>query len=186
MKKALITGLTIIQLLLSFAILSSCSREKDGIEPGDNVYGFILGEKKGDLFSRAKGQIKITRLKKNKRSDDPRSDMWIASGALRSSNGVENIRLTFFEDRLMEVIVYFKDTSVKKLNQLKKKLEDTYNTTPKSPDGTTETVYKTYRFETSGTSTTLRRITKIGKTELYIQYLHKKLHRKFLASVRKD
>jgi len=186
MKKIHIAGIIIISFILSITIFSSCSREKNKGELGDNVYGFILGEKKGELFSRAEGQIKITKLKKNKRSDDPRSDMWIASGALSNSSGVENVRLTFFEDRLMEVIVYFKDKSVTKLHQLKRKLEDTYRSTPKSPDGTKETVFKTYRFETPGTSITLRRITKIGETELYIQYLHKKLHRKFLANVRKD
>ncbi|RKZ05782.1 hypothetical protein DRQ05_05850 [bacterium] len=144
------------------------------------VYGYVLGESKDKLFKRAEGLVLISKFKKDKRSTDPRSDMWYCSGALDNTRGIDHVRLTFFDDHLMEVIVYFKDTSVLKMKALKQQIEDEYGVRGVAPDGTVETAYKTYRFNTPDMSITLRRITKFEGTELYIQFLHNDLHHLFL------
>ncbi len=182
-KATKVPTLLICTVLAVSVLLSSCSGKKEkttNVKKGDKVYGFILGEKKSELFKRAGDRITFKKVKRGKRTDDPRDDVWTASGALEYPMGVDHVRLTFLDDHLMEVIVYFKDTSVSRMRALRRMLQNIYGSKGVSPDGTVETVYKTYRFETPDMSITLRRITKIGSTELYIQFLHKELHRLFI------
>ena len=186
------TSRSLIFFLAAMIFLSatdqSGSRKEDkatDIKKGDKVYGFVLGEKKSELFKRAGSRVSFKKVKRSRRTDDPRDDVWIASTSLEYPMGVDHVRLAFLDDYLMEVIVYFKDTSVSRMLSLRKMLKNIYGSSGKSPDGTRETVYKTYRFETPGMSVTLRRITKIGSTELYIQFLHKELHRLMLKRAKK-
>jgi len=180
--------LVLIALTVLFAATSptsfySCSNKPKRlkhVKKLEKVYGFILGERKEKLFKRAEGLVLISKVKKQKVSADPRSDMWYCSGPLDNTMGIDHVRLTFFDDYLIEVIVYFENTSVTKMRALKRQLEDEYGVKGIAPDGTVETAYKTYRFNTSDISITLRRITKLDGTELYIQFLHGGLHHRFL------
>ncbi len=84
-------------------------------------------------------------------------------------------RLTFFEDRLMEVVFYYKRNTFSQQETLRKEITERYGREPASPDGTIEMAYKTYWYNLDEMSITIRRITKKPKTELYVQYQHKEL-----------
>ena len=164
-----------IALLAIALLLASCS-EKGGDEDlklSDPVYGFYLGETRTELFKRARGKIEWEKIK-NPRGDF-RGDLYNFSGVLIDTPEVSHARLAFLDGYLMEVIVYFRDTSVSRMRMIKRHLEKFYEMKPTSPDGTREKVYKTYRFYAPGTSITLRRFTKLDETELFIQFLHKEL-----------
>jgi len=105
--------------------------------------------------------------------------MLAVAGVPDLSGEIERARLAFFEDRLMEVILYYRHTNVMKMMNLKEQLEERYGTEATSPDGTVEMAYKTYWIKGPGMTVTLRRITKKPAEELYVQYLHDELHERF-------
>ncbi len=107
---------------------------------------------------------------------EQRGKILTMKGALSGSRDIEMSRLTFFEDRLMEVVFYYKRTSFSNLETLRGEITQRYLVDPTSPDGTTEMAYKTYWFNIDDKmSITIRRITKNPNTELYVQYQHKEL-----------
>jgi len=182
--RALLVSVSVVlitaMLSVSFYSCSSKQKKLEHVKKLEKVYGFIPGEGKYELFKRAKGLVIISKVKKKRVSTDPRNDVWYCSGTLDNTLGIDHVRLTFFDDYLMEIIVYFEDTSVTKMRALKKQLEDEYGIKGIAPDGTVETAYKTYRLNTPDISITLRRITKFEGKELFIQYLHNDLHHMFL------
>jgi hypothetical protein len=175
---------TCVFLIVLVTLMLSCTGQESGedLRLEGTVYGFVLGERKSELFGRAKGMVEWERI------DTPRGDyrgeLYRFSGTLIDSPEISHTRLAFFEDRLMEVIVYFKDTSVSRLRAVKQRLEDYYGAKAVSPGGTRETVYKTYRFYAPGISVTLRRFTKLTETELFIQFLHEELNGRLLERKR--
>jgi hypothetical protein len=160
----------------------SCGRRGDGryTKLNDDIYGLYLGETKADVFGRARGVAEITAAPEPPRGTIRRGELYILSGPLEPYMGIDHIRLSFFENRLWEIVVYFKDTSADELLWLKTKLEGQYDTQAVSPDGTTETAFKTYRLSAPGMSITLRRIVKREGFEVYVQYIHSELHKAFL------
>ena len=101
--------------------------------------------------------------------------MIAVTGTPSGSREIEMSRLTFFDDRLMEIVLYYKRNTYSQLETLREQLVEKYGVEPTSPDGTTEMAYKTYWFSLPEMSITIRRITKKPKTELYVQYQHKEL-----------
>ncbi len=181
--------LIIFPLILAayLVCLPSCSRTDENGEQmklDHAVFGFYPGETKKELFKRARGTATWEKLPGSKR--DYRGELWKFSAPLDGSAGIDYIRLAFLDGRLLEIIVYFTETSASKLEALKGDLESQYQTKVVAPDGTEETTYKTYRLSGPGISITLRRITKLTETELYIQYLHDELHRRLIARQKKD
>jgi hypothetical protein len=166
--------------VLSPLLAGSCADKKGLDKPAlrEHVYGFFLGQAKQVVFDRAAGISTIT-----KAPDPPlgyRGELWNFSRPLEASEEVSRVRCAFLDDRLLEVIVYFRDTSRENLDALKVKLEGRYQAHAIAEDGTREMAQKTYRLNGPGMSITLRRITKKDETELYIQYLHDELHRKLI------
>ncbi len=164
--------------LLCIAILSaaSCSKKDEGadLRLPEAVYGFYLGETKEEVFERAGTSIRVTRA-----PDPPlgyRGELYDLSSTIEPRREVERVRCAFLDGRLMEVIVYFRDTSLTNLDWLKMWLEGTYNQTFSVEDPSREMAQKTLRFSVPGMSVTLRRITKRHLTELYAQFLHEELH----------
>ena len=158
--------------MLCVALLAavSCSKGDEGAElrlTGD-VYGFYLGEAKADVFSRAGRSVRIARA-----PDPPlgyRGELYTLSATLDSSVGVDHVRCAFLDGRLLEIIVYFRDTSRANLARLKEELEAIYGRTFQAEDPSREMVQKTYRFSLPDMSVTLRRITKesgVNTKELY-------------------
>jgi len=94
------------------------------------------------------------------------------------------VRCAFFDDRLMEVIVYFRNTDLMNLDWLRMQIEGRYQTNAVAEDGKFEMAQKTYRLVGPGMSITIRRITKKDTTELYIQYLHDELHKRLIEKNR--
>ena len=101
--------------------------------------------------------------------------MIAVTGTPSGSREIEMSRLTFFEDRLMEVVFYYRRNTFSQLETLRDQLVEKYGVEPTSPDGEAEMAYKTYWFNLDGMSITIRRITKKPKTELYMQYQHREL-----------
>jgi hypothetical protein len=171
-------------MLLSVLPASSCSNRGNGdtLVLREDVYGFYLGQSKDAVFKRAKNIARIT-----KAPEPPlgyRGDLWDFSAPLERHPDVLRVRCAFYENRLMEVVVYFRRTSVVELNWLRTQLEGRYGTRAVAEDGTLEMAQKTYRLSGPGMSITLRRITKKDTTELYIQYLHSELHRRLIEKNR--
>ncbi len=160
-------------LFTAFVLLgASCSREGRIAVLEDSVYGFHLGEKKEDLLERINTAVTWTEIE-----DDPagcRGEMYELSAAADGSRGIDRVRITFLRGRLMELVVYMKQTNVTQLYNLKTKLESRYGVQASSPGGDTEMAYKTWWIKAPGMSVTLRRITKKPETELYIQYIHER------------
>ncbi len=174
----ILARLTAVIFLLASA---SCSGTGDGGEDlklDDELYGFFLGERKSDIFERARNRVEWKQIPNPRR--ECRGDLYILPGTLDGSPDVEKVRLAFLDGYLTEIIVYFKDTGVSRLERLKKELERRYGARATFPDGTVETAYKTYRIPGPGMSVTVRRITKKPTTELYVQYLHDELHRRLI------
>jgi hypothetical protein len=175
-------------ILIAYLLcLPSCSRTDENGEQtklDHAVFGFYPGETKRELFKRARGTATWEKLPGSKR--DYRGELWKFSGPLDGSAGIDHVRLAFLDGRLLEIIVYFTETSASKLEVLKGDLESQYQTQAATPDGTKETTYKTYRLPGPGISITLRRITKLTETELYIQYLHDELHRRLIARKKEE
>ena len=167
---------------LPLVLGGSCSRRSDVkvAKLSENICGLYLGETKGDLFKRARGVAEITIAPDLPRGQASRGELYNLSAPLEPYPGIDHLRLAFFNSRLWEIVVYFKDTGVSNLEWLKIKLEGQYQTRAIAPDGTIEQAYKTYRLAGPGMSITLRRITKKESTELYIQYIHDELHKELM------
>jgi hypothetical protein len=171
------SGYTLLLLVPLVALSVSCAEKEpqgEGEALGNAVYGFYLGETKQDLFGRAIGKVSWRELEGNRW--DYRGELYRFDAPLDGTEGIYYLRLGFLDNRLMEVIAYYSDTSRWKLSKLKKELEERYGGTMVAPDGTVEMAYKTYRLSGPGRSITLRRITKHTGIELYVQYLHDELH----------
>jgi hypothetical protein len=167
-------------IFLSLPLACSCSKKpkNDGLVLREDIYGFFLGQSRDAVFKRAKNIARIT-----KAPEPPlgyRGDLWNFSTPLDPHPEVQRVRCAFFNDRLMEVIVYFRDTGVTNLDWLRMQLEGRYQTNAVAEDGKYEMAQKTYRLAGPDMSITLRRITKKDTTELYIQYLHNELHKRLI------
>jgi hypothetical protein len=167
-------------MILSLPIACSCSKRgtNDTLMLNEDIYGFFLGQSKEDVFNRAKSIARITPA-----PEPPlgyRGELYDFSAPLEPYPDVQRVRCAFLDDRLMEVIVYFRDTGRLKLDWIKMQLEGRYDTIAVAEEGTREMAQKTYRLSAPGMSITLRRITKKEATELYIQYLHDELHRRLV------
>jgi hypothetical protein len=101
--------------------------------------------------------------------------MIAVTGTPAGSRDIEMSRLTFFQDRLMEIVLYYKRTSYAMLETLRDQIEVNYGVEPTSPGGDTEMAYKTYWFNLPDMAITIRRITKKPETELYVQFQHREL-----------
>jgi hypothetical protein len=158
----------------------SCARTQkdDSLVLKEDIYGFFLGQTKDTVFERAKDIATITRA-----PEPPlgyRGELWNFSMPLEAHHEVDYVRCAFFKDRLVEVIVYFRDTSVMNLEWLKQRLEGQFRAHAVAEDPDYEMAQKTYRLPGPGMSITLRRITKKERIELYIQYLHDGLHKELI------
>lgn len=145
----------------------------------EDLRGFRLGETFEQFRERVGTGIAWTEIPSH--PAEQRDRMLAVAETPDHAPDIERARLSFFEDRLMEVILYYHDTSVHRLNALKAELEGRYGNTATSPDGAIEMAYKTYWIQGPGMSVTIRRITKKQGDELYVQYLHDGLHERFKA-----
>jgi hypothetical protein len=168
-------------IVISLLFAGSCSRTKkdDDIVLREDIYGFFLGQTKDVVFKRADGIAKITRA-----PEPPmryRGELWNFSAPLESHLEVDHVRCAFLANRLMEVIVYFRDTGTRNLDRLKFRLEGQFQTNAVADDSRFEIAQKTYRLKGPGMSITLRRITNLNRrTELYVQFIHNELHRELI------
>jgi hypothetical protein len=186
-NRAFRTGVALIitgAVLLSLPLVCSCSKKAkdDGPVLREDIYGFFLGQSKDTVFKRAEHIARIT-----KAPEPPlgyRGDLYDFSAPLEANPAVRRVRCAFFDDRLMEVIVYFRDTGLMNLDWLRMQIEGRYQTKAVAEDGTLEMAQKTYRLAGPGMSITIRRITKKDTTELYIQYLHDELHKRLIEKNR--
>ncbi len=106
---------------------------------------------------------------------EQRGTMIAVTGTPSGSREIEMSRLTFFEDRLMEVVFYYKRNTYSQQETLREQTVEKYGVEPVSPDGSIEMAYKTYWFNLPEMAITIRRITKKPKDELYVQYQHREL-----------
>jgi hypothetical protein len=186
-NRAFRTGAALIitgAIFLSLSLACSCSKKSkdDGLVLREDIYGFFLGQTKDVVFKRAENIAKIT-----KAPEPPlgyRGDLYDFSAPLEANPAVQRVRCAFFDDRLMEVIVYFRDTGLQNLDWLRMQIEGRYQTTAVAEDGKLEMAQKTYRLAGPGMSITIRRITKRDTTELYVQYLHDELHERLIEKNR--
>lgn len=170
-------GIWICVLLAALAVLpASCEKKENvrGLHLDQDVYGFKLGESKGELFERAKTKLSWQKMEGSKW--DYRGELYYFPKPLDDTQGIDYVRLSFLDGVLFEVVAYYKDTSRTKLAVLRRELEERFGGTMKAPDGTAEMAAKTYRLPGPGMSVTLRRITKHDGTELYVQYIHNEMH----------
>lgn len=145
----------------------------------EDIHGFRLGERFDDFSDRLGNKISWTEIPSN--PAEPRDRMFAVPRPPDRDGEIERVRLAFFEDRLMEVILYYRQTTFSKLEALRRELEERYGNEATSPDGTIEMAYKTYWIRGPGMSVTIRRFTKKPENELYVQYLHDGLHERFKA-----
>jgi hypothetical protein len=176
----IIAGAVLLTLPLAF----SCSKKPkdDGLVLREDIYGFFLGQTKDAVFSRAKGISTIT-----KAPEPPlgyRGDLWNFSATIEPHPEVLRVRCAFLDNRLMEVIAYYRKTDPITLDWLRMELEGQYRTNAVAEDSKYEMAQKTYRLVGPGMSITLRRITKKEATELYIQYFHDELHKRLIEKNR--
>ncbi len=166
-------------LCLCLAAGASCSRTGKATKlTNEDLYGLYLGETKADVQKSARGIAAITTA-----PEVPlgfRGELYNLSAPLEPYQGIDHIRVAFFNNQLWEIIVYVRDTSVDHLDYLKTQLEGTYHVPARAERSTLEMAFKTYRLEAPGMSVTLRRITKKDSTELYVQYIHKELQREIV------
>jgi hypothetical protein len=171
-------------IVLSLFLVCSCSKKSsdDGLVLREDIYGFFLGQTRDAVFERAENRARIT-----KAPEPPlgyRGDLYDFSAPLDPHHEVQRVRCAFFDGRLMEVVVYFRDTGRINLEWLRMQLEGRYQTSAVAEDGKLEMAQKTYRLAGPGMSITIRRITKRDSTELYVQYLHDELHRRLVEKNR--
>jgi hypothetical protein len=171
-----------VLLALGLVLLSPCSKKErpptEDLTLDEVLYGFRLGERIDDLRERSQYRLEWEKL------PDPRigyrGEMYRLSGALDGSRDVDHVRVAFLDGYLWELVVYLKDTGVSMLRNTKQRLEEEYGVRPTSPPGTIEKTYKKYMFDLPEMSVTLCRFTKKPADELFLQYMHKKLHRRLL------
>lgn len=163
-------------LLFVVSCAGDKSEDDSNLKLEEPTYGFYLGETKEEVFERAHHLATWERIELPKQHY--RGELYEFSRTLNRTRGVDHVRLSFLDDRLMEVIVYFRDTTPQHLERLRQEYEQRYENEARAPDGTAETVYKTYRISAPGMHVTIRRITKRQGTELYVQLLHGELHRR--------
>ena len=142
----------------------------------EDIEGFYLGETLDGFKKRVGTTVAWTEIAGSKY--DQRGTILAITSTPYRSRAIEMSRLVFFEDRLMEIVLYYKNYSFSQLEMLRDEIRDRYNIEPTSPDGTIEMAYKTYWFNLEGMSITIRRITKKPDTELYVQYQHRELMRR--------
>lgn len=165
---------------LALCLSASCARDDRGagLKLDQSRYGFFPGETKNEVLERSRNVATVS-----KAPDPPlgyRGELWDFSRPLEPHPEVDHVRLAFFEERVVEIIVYFRDTSPRRLEMLRRRLEGELGTAAVAEDGEFEMAQKTYRLGGPGISVTLRRITKKESTELYVQYLHDELHRRLV------
>jgi len=158
---------------LVLALLASCSGGGEDMVLDDDIEGFYLGERLGDFKERIGTSVAWTEIQGS--PYDRRGTMLAVTGTPSGSREIEMSRLTFFEDRLMEIVLYYRRNTYSQLETLRDQIIERYGVEPTSPDGSIEMAYKTYWFNLPEMSITLRRITKKPKTELYVQYQHREL-----------
>lgn len=163
----------VIFLAVLAASCSGTGREEGCAVLDDDIYGFRLGERREDLFKRVEGRTSWKEVLAP-RGDD-RGEIYEFSSTPDGSRDTAKARLTFLDGCLMEVVVYFQQTNVTKLMQIKSLMEERYGAVASSPDGTTEMAFKTYWIKAPGMSVTVRRLTKKPEYELYVQFLHDEL-----------
>ncbi len=139
----------------------------------EEIEGFYLGETFEGFKERVGLSVAWTEIPGS--PYDQRGKMIAVTGTPSRSREIEMSRLTFFEDRLMEVVFYYRRNTFSQLETLHDQIVEKYGVEPTSPDGTIEMAYKTYWFNLEEMSVTIRRITKKPKAELYVQYQHKEL-----------
>lgn len=173
--------------LLCIVPLASCGgkQEKEtrdqplgDLRLGDELHGFYLGERKDDLFDRSK--YRLTWEKLTEPRIENRGEMYRLSGTLDSSRDIDHVRVAFIDGYLWELVVYFRDTGFSTLRNTKRRLERQYGVRATSPPGTIEKTYKKYSFDLPEMTVILCRFTKKPENELFIQYMHKELHRRLL------
>jgi hypothetical protein len=171
-------------IVLSLPLACSCSKKAkdDSLVLREDIYGFFLGQSRDAVFKRARSIARIT-----KAPEPPlgyRGDLYDFSGPIDPHPEVQRVRCAFLEGRLMEVVVYFRDTGLMNLDWLRMQLEGRYQTSAAAENGKLEMAQKTYRLAGPGMSITIRRITKRDTTELYVQYLHDELHKRLVEKNR--
>jgi len=139
----------------------------------ENIEGFYLGETFDDFRERIGASVAWTEIP-NQRHEQ-RGIMIAVTGTPSGSREIEMSRLTFFEDRLMEAVFYYKRNTYAQQETLREAIVEKYGVEPISPDGSIEMAYKTYWVNLPKMAITIRRITKNPKTELYVQYQHREL-----------
>ena len=178
----------ILLLALCTAPLVSCAekheeqpaleRPTEDLTLDEDLYGFHLGEWKDDLYERSQYRLKWEKL------PDPRmgyrGELYRLSGTLDGSRDIDHVRVAFLDGYLWELVVYFRDTGFSTLRNTRRRLEREYGVRATTPDGAAEKTYKTYHFDLPEMSVTLCRFTKKPDDELYLQYMHKELHRRLL------
>jgi hypothetical protein len=169
---------------LSATLACSCARNETADVPvlKENIHGFFLGEARKNVLKRARDAAVITRAPAP--AAGYRGELVNFSRALGESEGVDHVRCAFLDGRLAEIVVYYSDTTLRKLDELKVQLETRYQTRAVAEDPRFEMAQKTYRFAGPGMSITIRRFTKHDGTDLYVQYLHDELHKKLVEKNR--
>ena len=174
-RSRIVAGFVLGATLLALAGALSCARREaaDVAKLPQNLYGFYLGDTKDETFKRARGIADI------RRAPDPpmgyRGELYNFSATLDPHPEVEYVRCAFFDGRLMEIVVYFRDTSLRNLEWLKLVYEGQFETHAVAEDPAKEMAQKTYRLQLGEMSVTIRRITKKERIELYVQCLHEEL-----------
>lgn len=164
------------------AHLVSCAEKQEmrieNLRLDEDLHGFHLGERKDDLFDRS--QYRLTWEEIPELRMENRGEMYRLSGTLDGSRDVDHVRVAFIDGYLWELVVYFRDTGYSTLRNTKRRLERQYGVRPTSPPGTIEKTYKKYSFDLPEMTVILCRFTKKPKNELFIQYMHKELHRRLI------
>jgi len=158
--------------LAAAALLAGCSGGED-LRLGEEIHGFILGEKFEDFERRLRHRTEWAPAPAPR--GIPGGETWTVSRMPDRDRHIEKARLTFVEGRLAEIVLYERNPGTGRLRSLKKELEARYGTEASSPGGDTEMAYKTYWIRGPGMSVTIRRITKKPEDELYVQYQHDEL-----------
>lgn len=171
-------------IVLLLFLACSCSKKSNdgGLVLREDIDGFFLGQTRDAVFKRAENIARIT-----KAPEPPlgyRGDLYDFSATIEPRTEVQRVRCAFLDDRLMEVVVYYRNTDLMNLEWLRTLLEGRYRTSAVAEDGKLEMAQKTYRLAGPGMSITIRRITKRDTTELYVQYLHDELHKRLIEKNR--
>lgn len=183
--RGILPSRSVLAALLFYACaahLVSCAEKQEmkieDLRLGEDLHGFYLGERKDGLFDRS--QYRLTWEEIPEPRMENRGEMYRLSGTLDGSRDIDNVRVAFIDGYLWELVVYFRDTGYSTLRNTKRRLERQYGVRPTSPPGTIEKTYKKYSFDLPEMTVILCRFTKKPENELFIQYMHKELHRRLL------